>query len=275
MKSSSTQQTLKAAVTAARAAGKMMRDNLRAVKKINEATQHDIKLELDVRCQKRIEAILRRAFPEVSILGEEGVLGDQQSEYRWVVDPIDGTVNFTYGIPHACVSIALQRRRTETQKSGGRGQPPHPDAPYQTIVGVVYDPFCDELWTAVRGQAARLNGTIIRVSQRPKLNEAIVSLGFAKQRYTLEKVLPTFNRLIHRVRKVRIMGAAALALVYVATGRMDAYVEYGLRLWDIAAGGLIIECAGGEFWNEPVAGEHAYRILANNGLLRKQLERLG
>ena len=275
MKSSSTQQTLKAAVTAARAAGKMMRDNLRAVKKINEATQHDIKLELDVRCQKRIEAILRRAFPEVSILGEEGVLGDQQSEYRWVVDPIDGTVNFTYGIPHACVSIALQRRRTETQKSGGRGQPPHPDAPYQTIVGVVYDPFCDELWTAVRGQAARLNGTIIRVSQRPKLNEAIVSLGFAKQRYTLEKVLPTFNRLIHRVRKVRIMGAAALALVYVATGRMDAYVEYGLRLWDIAAGGLILECAGGEFWNEPVAGEHVYRILANNGLLRKQLERLG
>ena len=116
---------------------------------------------------------------------------------------------------------------------------------------------------------------IIRVSQRPKLNEAIVSLGFAKQRHTLEKVLPTFNRLIHRVRKVRIMGAAALALVYVATGRMDAYVEYGLRLWDIAAGGLIIECAGGEFWNEPVAGEHAYRILANNGLLRKQLERLG
>ena len=275
MKSSPTQQTLKAAVTAARAAGKMMRDNLRSVKKINEAKQHDIKLELDVRCQKRIESLLCRAFPEVSILGEEGVLGDQQSEYRWVVDPIDGTVNFTYGIPHACVSIALQRRRTETQKSGGRGQPPHPDAPYQTIVGVVYDPFCDELWTAVRGQAARLNGTIIRVSQRPKLNEAIVSLGFAKQRYTLEKVLPTFNRLIHRVRKVRIMGAAALALVYVATGRMDAYVEYGLRLWDIAAGGLILECAGGEFWNEPVAGEHAYRILANNGLLRKQLERLG
>src|SRR5438132_6639047 len=105
-------QALSAAMTAARSAGKLMRANFHSVKKVNEATQHDIKLELDVRCQKLIEKTLRKSFPSFSILGEEGTLGDQESEYRWVVDPIDGTVNFTYGIPHCCVSIALQRAIT-------------------------------------------------------------------------------------------------------------------------------------------------------------------
>jgi len=241
-----------------------MRANLRATKKIASATQYDIKLELDVRCQKRIEKVLRRSFPTVAILGEEGVLGDTQAARRWVVDPIDGTVNFTYGIPHCCVSIALQQRRSGTRKSRVED--------YQTVVGVVYDPFCDELWTAIQGQPARLNGRIIRASQRRRLDEAIVSLGFAKQTSSLNRMLPVLNQLIHRVRKIRIMGAAALAMVYVASGRLDAYLEYGLRLWDIAAGGLILECAGGEFWHEPVAGEHSYRILANNGRLRRQLE---
>lgn len=237
-----------------------MRANLRATKKINEATQHDIKLELDVRCQKLIERTLRRSFPVIPILGEEGILGDPDAPVRWVVDPIDGTVNFSYGIPHACVSIALQERR-------GRE--------FRSVVGVVYDPFTDEMWTAVRGGPARLNGKMIRVSRRAKLDEAIVALGFAKQKSTLNRMLPTFNGLIHRVRKIRIMGAAALSLVYVATGRMDAYVEYGLRLWDIAAGGLIIECAGGEFWHQPVAGEYACEIVASNGRLGRKLARTG
>jgi myo-inositol-1(or 4)-monophosphatase len=280
---SMTKLALASAITAARAAGKMMRDNLRSVKKINEATRHDIKLELDVRCQKRIEKELRRAFPKIPILGEEGILGDPDAPVRWVVDPIDGTVNFSYGIPHACVSIALQQRVSSAEhraagssnghaeKLGTRNPKPEINR-FESIVGVVYDPFCDELWTAVRGQRANLNGTAIRVSTRSKLDEAIVALGFAKQRLTLNKMLPTFNGLIHRVRKIRIMGSAALALVYVATGRMDAYVEYGLRLWDVAAGGLMIECAGGEFWNEALPGEYTCQIIANNGLLRRKLE---
>lgn len=283
MNATEQKKALATAVSAARAAGKMMRDNLRETKKINEATQHDIKLELDVRCQKRIERELRRAFPKVPILGEEGVLGDPEAPVRWVVDPIDGTVNFSYGIPHACVSIALQRRvaGSEFQVSGSkkrdgklRTQNTKPGtSQFQSIVGVVYDPFTDELWTAIRGQPARLNGTVIRVSDRKKLNEAIVALGFAKQRFTLNKMLPTFNGLIHRVRKIRIMGAAALSLVWVAGGRMDAYLEYGLRLWDIAAGGLIVECAGGEFLFTEVGGDYTYQILANNGHLARQLER--
>jgi myo-inositol-1(or 4)-monophosphatase len=258
------QRAQASAVRAAQAAGKLMRRELNAVKKANEATQHDIKLELDVRCQKLIEKSLHSDFPQAALLGEEGVAGKPDAEYRWVVDPIDGTVNFTYGIPHACVSIAFQRHINDPKAAG------FPDG-YQTQVGVVYDPFCNEMWTAIHRQPARLNGRIIRVSQRCKLDEAIVSIGFAKTREHLEMTLPYFNQLVHRVRKVRIMGAAALALTYVATGRFDAYIERGIRLWDIAAGGLIIECAGGEFWREPIPGEHAYRLIASNGPLRRQL----
>jgi myo-inositol-1(or 4)-monophosphatase len=254
----------KAATDAARSVGVLMRRHLAQVKRAHSVTQHDIKLELDVRSQKLIERTLRSAFPNVALLGEEGISGNVESKFRWVVDPIDGTVNFTYGIPHACVSIALQRRAAKP------GPSTYEDG-YDTLVGVVYDPFCNELWTAIRGGPARLNGRAIHVSARKDLAEAIVSLGFAKTRKTLELTLPYFNQLVHRVRKIRIMGAAALALTYVATGRFDAYVERGIRLWDIAAGGLIIEAAGGEFWRKATGGEYEYKMIASNGLLRKSL----
>ena len=110
MKPTDLKSALSTATRAAHAAGKLMRANLNRPKKITEAVQHDIKLELDVRCQRLIERKLLANFPETAVLGEEGVNGDQAAPWRWVVDPIDGTVNFTYGIPHACVSIALQRR---------------------------------------------------------------------------------------------------------------------------------------------------------------------
>jgi myo-inositol-1(or 4)-monophosphatase len=253
-----------AAIRAARAAGVLMRANARSTKKINSATQHDIKLELDVRCQKLIERSLFRRFPGAAVLGEEGVSGDPEAEYRWVIDPIDGTVNFTYGIPHACVSIALQRKARVAAKAD------YPDG-YDTMVGVVYDPFCDELWSAIRGRPAHLNGRPIRVSNRRRLDESVVSIGFAKTKESLRTTLPYFNQLVHRVRKMRMMGAAALALTYVASGRFDAYIERGIRLWDIAAGGLILECAGGEFWRKAIPGKHAYRMVASNGQLRRSL----
>ena len=90
----------------------------------------------------------------------------------------------------------------------------------------------------------------------------------------MERMLPTMTALLHRVRKIRIMGSASLAVVYVAAGRTDIYTEYGVRLWDIAAGGLILECAGGEFWHEPIGTDHTYRIIANNGHLRRTLQRI-
>jgi myo-inositol-1(or 4)-monophosphatase len=253
-----------AAVGAARSVGTLMRRHLAEVKHAHTITQHDIKLDLDVRSQKLIERTLRSAFPNVALLGEEGVAGKADADFRWVVDPIDGTVNFAYGIPHACVSIALQ------QRSGKKAPGAYEDG-YQTLVGVVYDPFCDEMWTAILNRSARLNNRPIRVSQRTKLREAIISIGFAKTHQTLEQTLPYFNQLVRRVRKVRIMGAAALALTYVANGRFDAYIERGIRLWDIAAGGLIVECAGGEFWRESIGSDHKYRMIASNGLLRRTL----
>jgi myo-inositol-1(or 4)-monophosphatase len=273
MNHSDQRRALRFAVTAAQAAGELMRRNFRTAKKINQVSHHDIKLELDVRCQKQIEKILITEFPRVAVLGEEGVRGDQHADYRWVVDPIDGTVNFAYGIPHACVSIALQARVPSSgfRVSSSDHRPPSAECSYQTLLGVVYDPFCDELWTALHGQPARLNGKIIHVSQRRKLKEAIIALGFAKYTRTVEKTVPIFNALIYRVRKIRIMGAAALGLAYVASGRLEAYAEYGIRLWDIAAGGLILECAGGDFWREAIEGEHTYHVIGNNGLVRRQL----
>jgi myo-inositol-1(or 4)-monophosphatase len=257
-------KALAMATQAGKQAGVLMRRHAHSVKRINEATQHDIKLELDVQCQKLIQNALAKAFPDIALLGEEGVAGDQHAQHRWVVDPIDGTVNFTYGIPHACVSIALQEQERRPGSGGFEDG-------YETVLGLVYDPFCDELWTALRGQPARLDGKVIHVSRHRRLDESVVSIGFSKSRESLERTLPYFNKLVHRVRKIRMMGSAALGLTYVAGGRFDAYIETGIRLWDIAAGGFIIERAGGEFWRKPIAGDFAYRMIASNGLLRRTL----
>ena len=248
---------LAAAIGAAQAAGALMREHRYRTKKVNKSVQHDIKLDLDVRSQRLITRILAGAFPEIPVLGEEA--SDESSleaEVRWVVDPIDGTVNYAYGIPHAAVSIALQVRSSRT---------------YESVVGVIYDPFMDELWTAIKGGPAKLNGKRIRVSSRKRVGEALVSLGFAQGEDSLAAVQRDFLRLTHKVRKLRIMGSAALALAYVADGRFDAYIETGVRLWDVAAGGLIVEAAGGEFWNQPLSGEHRVAVIASNGLLRRGL----
>lgn len=272
MKKTEQRRALRAAVHAARTAGKLMRQNLRQTKRVKAESALDIKLELDVRCQKLIERQLRAAFPEIALLGEEGDSGAQDAAARWVVDPIDGTVNFAYGIPHACVSIALQVKAVAAGRSQRRGAGVIPGSPYETILGVIYDPFTDELWTALRGEAARLNGLPVQVSSRRKLSDAVVSIGFSKSRFVLNQTLPYLNWLARRVRKVRMFGAAALGLTYVATGRLDAYIERGINLWDIAAGGLILECAGGSFWIEPIPGQlNRFRMIASTKAMKKQL----
>ena len=259
-------RALAAATAAAEAAGALMRTHLRRTKKVNETTQHDIKLDLDVRCQRVITRTLAAEFPGIPVLGEEGVdTAVAGAPARWVVDPIDGTVNFAHGIPHAAVSIALQVR--ESSRSAG-----YADG-YASVVGVVLEPFVGECFTALRGRPAKLNGRAIRVSRRP-LDQAIVSLGFSGRAGSLEAMVEDVRNLSRRVRKLRMMGSAALALVYVADGRFDAYVENSIRLWDVAAGGLIVECAGGEFWRRELPGDHLFALAATNGLLRRPLERL-
>ena len=265
------------AVKAARAAGKLMLANWHAPKRVNFTDAHDIKLELDVRCQKLIEKILRAGFPQISLLGEEGCSGDANSEYRWVVDPIDGTVNYAHGIPHAAVSIALQKRdecRVASDKKNTRSRTQFHvtrHASHVTLLGVIYGPFTDELWTATSGGPTRFNGRIVRVSKRANVGDAIIAMGFSKSKINLEKSLPSLNRLTRRALKVRLMGSAALELAYVASGRLDAYVERTINLWDIAAGALMVECSGGEFHTRP-APRGKLRMVADNGLLRRKLQ---
>jgi myo-inositol-1(or 4)-monophosphatase len=120
-----------------------------------------------------------------------------------------------------------------------------------------------------------LNGRVIRVSKRTRLQECLVTTGFAKTQASLDQMLPYLGKLAYAVRKIRIMGSAALGLTYVASGRLDAYIESRVSLWDIAAGGFIIERAGGEFFREPLAEPRVFRIIANNGIIRRKLEKLG
>jgi len=252
MKIVSLKAALTVAIKAARAAGKTMRASWHKPKRVNFSGAHDIKLELDVQCQALIEKILAGAFPQIPVLGEEGSTGDVTAAYRWVIDPIDGTVNYFFGMPHACVSIALQHRA-------------------QSVVGVIYDPFTDEIWTTTKGAPARLNGKIVRVSNRSRIEDSVIAMGFSKSQDNLDKSLPHLIRLSRRAKKIRIMGSAALELAYVASGRLDAYIERTINLWDVAAGSLLVQNAGGEFYTLAAPGGKL-RMCADNGKLRKKLQ---
>ncbi|MFN0067219.1 MAG: inositol monophosphatase family protein [Limisphaerales bacterium] len=267
-------RSLAAATGAARAAGERMLQSFGAAPKVESATQHDLKLALDRELQHLIHDRLEAACPGHSLLAEEEeARPPADAETRWVVDPLDGTVNYAHGIPHAAVSIAFQARRKLVPHAPPVASRRKPFDDFVTLSGVVYDPFTDELWTGELGAPAKLNGANIRVSRRSRLAECIVAIGFAKDKGSMEAMLPVFNTLVPRVRKMRITGSAALALAYVASGRFDAYLESGLRWWDIAAGGLLIEGAGGEFWHEPAGPDFTFAINGNNGLLRRTLDR--
>ena len=217
---------LDSAIAAARASGAVQRENFETELGVGEMLTYDIKLELDVRCQRLISDLLLADFPDSCVLGEEGSEGDQSAELQWIVDPIDGTVNYFYGIPHFCTSIALRRRG-------------------EIILGVIYDPMQDELFTVEKGGGARKNGKLIHVSQRSTLSEAVIIVGFSKSKESIRIGGERYLRLAHQVRKTRMLGSAALAMAYIAAGRLDAYVEETISLWDIAAGWLMIEEAGG------------------------------
>src|SRR4051794_37792338 len=240
---------LDAAVEAARAAGDVLRHSFQQPLVVNSSEAHDIKLEIDVRTQTLITQLLLDKFPEHALYGEEGIVGDQTSDHQWVVDPLDGTVNFFYGIPHFCVSIALRFRG-------------------EVIVGVIHDPIRHELWSGEGGLPPLLNGKPFQVSARANLGDAVVSIGLAKTQATIDAGLPLLQEMVHRVRKCRMMGSAALDMAYVACGRLDAYIEPGISLWDIAAGSLLVESAGGrvEMAPRPDAPDK-FRIVASNGRL--------
>jgi len=244
---------LDAAENAARAAGKLLRENFQQQQRVKAFAAHDIKLEIDVRAQELIGKLLLEEFPAHALYGEEGIAGDQSSDHQWIVDPLDGTVNYFYGIPHFCVSIALRLHK-------------------EMVVGVVYDPIRGEMWTGQRGEVSKLNGAPIHVSDRADLAEAVVSIGLAKTGETINTNFPLLQQMIHRVRKCRVLGSAALDMAYVACGRFDVYVETGISLWDIAAGSLLVENAGGSVDLRPRENmKDKYSIVASNGLIDLKL----
>jgi myo-inositol-1(or 4)-monophosphatase len=242
---------LETAIEAASEAAKLLRRNFGSALNVNQGTHHDIKLEIDVQSQQLIARIILAEYPDHCILGEESSAGNPQSDVRWVVDPLDGTVNYFYGIPHYAVSIAAQERRGANQ--------------WETVVGVVLDPEVDELFVTETGKPSMLHGRPIHASNRTDLAEAIVTIGFFKNPDAINRGLQEFNRMIHKVRKLRLMGAAALDTVYVACGRYDAYIEHSIRLWDIAAGQLIVENAGGRVESKPAAEPHSFDVRMWNG----------
>ena len=253
MKLSRLREALSAAADAADAAGALMRLNMRRTKKVDATHAHDIKLELDVRCQRVITRLLAQRFPEVPVLGEEGI--DDASDHaaaRWVVDPIDGTVNFAAKLPHFCTSIGLAT----------------PDR--RPLLGVVYDPTRRELFTAVAGQGARLNGQPVRVTQTAELVDAVICSGFPYDRHTNpDNNLKEWGAFLTRIRGERRLGSAALDLCYVGAGRLDGYWEKDLKPWDVMAGMLVAREAGGTVTDyaggmEPQRADRI-RCVASNG----------
>ena len=238
---------LETAEESARAAGGLLRSHFGRPLKVDENHAHDIKLELDKRSQSLIESLILARFPDHAIYGEEGLRGDQDSEFQWVIDPIDGTVNFFYSVPHFAISIALRQAG-------------------EIIVGVIYDPMRDEMWSVVRGSSPTLNGRPIEVSRRTDLAEAIVSVGVAKSIDSINGSLPLFETMVRSAKKCRMMGSASLDIAYVACGRLDAYIEGAISLWDVAAGILLVEAAGGSVKLTPHATQpDKFSIVATSG----------
>ena len=220
---------LNIAVRAARRAGSIINraslDN--AGLEVRSKRQNDFVTRVDHAAEEAVLDVVRKAFPDHAILAEESGAAAGTAEYEWVIDPLDGTTNFIHGFPQYCVSIAIRHR----------GALAH---------GVVYDPNRNELFTASKGRGAFLNDRRIRVSKCTRFSEALVGTGFPfKELNRVEQYVKQFRSIITSTAGLRRAGAAALDLAYVACGRLDAFWELGLSPWDMAAGALLIQEAGG------------------------------
>ncbi len=245
----------KVALRAARAAGRI---HLRWLNKTNTARKSnalDLVTEADKEAEAAVIATIRRAFPDHAILAEESGASEQQSAHRWIIDPLDGTTNFAHGFPAFCVSIAYEHR--------GRVR-----------YGVIFDALHKELFAAHRGKGAKLNGRPIRVSEVRTLATSLLATGFPYDRRERRRFYLAFwEDMMTRVEGVRRAGSAALDLASVACGRLDGFWEFGLKPWDVAAGSLLVEEAGGKVTNMDgtpfdLAGA---RLLASNARIHQEM----
>lgn len=256
--SSKTLSLLEATSATARLAGKLLLENVQKNRRVQFKGRIDIVTEMDLASEKLIVARLGKILPGASFLTEEGSIADQQSEFKWIIDPLDGTTNYAHTFPVWCVSIALQYRD-------------------ELIVGCVYDPTRNELFTATKHDKSRLNGQTIKVSDRRRLDQALLATGFPYDiRTSRINNLVNFTNFLKTARAVRRAGSAALDLCYLACGRFDGYWELKLHPWDMAAGVLIVKQAGGkitDFEGEPFS-IFRDRLLGSNGRIHKEMMRI-
>ena len=242
----------------ARQAGAVLMEGFGNVRQIQQKGAIDLVTEFDKRSEEVIVSSVQKQFPGHAILAEESGHLKTVSEYLWVIDPLDGTTNFAHGIPIFSVSIGLLRNNSP-------------------VVGVVYDPFRNEMFSTELGNGAFLNGRPIHVSTCVDLGQAVISTGFP---YDLRiNPLNNFQQFIQfqlRTQAVRHLGSAALDCAWTAMGRLDGYWEFGVKLWDIGAGALLVREAGGRVTS--VDGDENFlsgdSILVSNGLLHEQMLRV-
>jgi myo-inositol-1(or 4)-monophosphatase len=246
------------AIQTAREAGRVLAEKFGRAIRVSNKGDIDLVTEADIASERLIVERIRSYHPRHAILTEESgdvvALGDVDSEYKWIIDPLDGTTNYAHGYPCFCVSIALEHE--------GR-----------VVVGVVYDPTRDELFAAERGGGATLNGRSLHVSETSELNDALLCTGFPYDVRDRGDFARHFRNFIMRAQSVRRDGAAALDLAYVAAGRFDAFYEEGLRPWDVAAGVLLVEEAGGRVTHYDGSPFRVYTppIAASNGLIHEAM----
>jgi myo-inositol-1(or 4)-monophosphatase len=223
----------------------------------------DVVTVADRTAEKLIRARLSEVFPDHGVYGEEGTRDRLDGEFRWYVDPLDGTTNFAHGFPQFCVSMGLEQWPAHLK----------PEEDGTLVGGVIYDPLRDELFSTERGAGACLNGKPIRTSPIPKLAESLLATGFPSRKRHASPNIHFYQELTLRSHGVRRAGSAALDLAYVAAGRLEGFWEFNLNPWDTAAGILLIEEAGGRVTD--FAG-HRYRIdsreiLGSNGGIHEEL----
>lgn len=247
MKDISLTLLLDVAICAAEAAGKHALENKDRRTEVNESFSHDIKLVLDVECQKIAEQVIATEFPDHGILGEEDIQKNPAEAYEWVIDPIDGTMNYTHGFPYWCCSIAVRHNQ-------------------KVLAGCVYAPEFGDYYTAHIEEPAKLNGKPIKASGTRYLQDSLIFTGLSKHLETAnEPHFEMFRMLALNTQKVRINGAAALDLCHVAAGSSDGFFETGIYLWDFAAAGLIAEQAGAVLSLYPQKNEpNGYSVICAN-----------
>jgi myo-inositol-1(or 4)-monophosphatase len=229
----------------------------------------DLVTVADRTVEKLIRTRLGEQFPEHGVYGEEGTRERMEGEFRWYVDPLDGTTNFAHGFPQFCVSMGLEQRGGLEQRAQALG----PGQDGILVAGVIYDPMRDELYTAERGKGARLNGKPIHVSRIPVLAEALVSTGFPSRKRHSSPNIHFYHEFTLRSHGVRRAGSAALDLAFVASGRLEAFWEFNLNPWDTAAGVLLVEEAGGRITDFAGAPFHldSREVLVSNGLIHSEM----